>query len=395
MRFAECLDEVREGKPTLLLFEGESGGGKSALLDEIETSPLLPRKLIRVARIDLADGQHTDPVRRAADLLTNTARFARVGGRRRVREIARKLLPDWLAVIPVWGDILEALTVTVRAVRKRVKKAGTSELAEDIEALHRHAQRRPTALLIDDLQVMGEAAADRMFRLMRHAQTGTRLLIVATVATPPPGLRKPAVRMLQDRLPPDRVRHHRLGSLTRSDIDEWMRVRFDGTALPPAVIDFLLAESGGQPGAVLHLLQRLLESGALRETDGSWHYDADLSDAQLDAMEPTRVHLGTLSKPVADIVSAASVFGDEFDALALARLLELDELELEDHLAVATRFGLLAVAGDQTYDDGEISTRYRFASSALRAALHRDLPATRRHELEARMPARPATTRRY
>ena len=88
---------------------------------------------------------------------------------------------------------------------------------------------------------------------------------------------------------------------------------------------------------------------------------------------------------MADIVRTASMFGDEFDALTLAQLLEMDQLDLEDRLSVAVRFGLLNVAGEWEQAGGEISTLYRFASSAVRAALHRSLSAEQRQVFETRM----------
>jgi predicted ATPase len=384
-RFAECLDQARQGLPTLLLFEGEAGSGKTSLLDEIEPSPLLPRRRIRVVRLDLAMLEDRDPVRHAAERITHTRLFRRFGGRRRFGAMASKLLPEWMGAVPVFGDLLEALTVTAQVIRKRFRgKQERTGLAEDIEALHRHAQRRPTALLIDDLHLVEEAAADRMLKLLRDARTGTRLLVIGTVATPTPGARRTAVRALLDRLPADRIVHHRLGTLTREDLRDWMAVRFPHRQLPDAAIDFLLAESGGQPGAVQGLLERLLESGTLRDSDDGWAFDSAASGEQLGDIEPTASYLGELSDDVASIIGAASVFGDQFDALSLARLLDADELELEDQLAVALRAGLIIGAGVRSFADGDISSRYRFASSSLRAALHRNLPPARRQELESR-----------
>jgi predicted ATPase len=112
-----------------------------------------------------------------------------------------------------------------------------------------------------------------------------------------------------------------------------------------------------------------------------------LIGAEVAATDEAESYLGSLHSDVAEIVRAASIFGDEFDALTLAQLLEMDELDLEDRLAVAVRFGLLNVAGEWTLQGGEISTLYRFASTAVRASLHRSLTATQRQAFETRMSA--------
>ena len=385
LQYAESLARARRGMPTLLIFEGEPGSGKTSLLDALETSPLVVGRNIVMARIDAAQDPNVDVVQRAAAMITHPEHFAHLGGRRRARELALKLLPEWIGAIPVLGDLLQALTVTTQAVLRRGRSARQVRVSEDVEALQRQAQRRPVAVLIDNLQRMSDAATDRLLRLLRTADIGTRLLVVATVDTPAPGASR-AARILLDRLPPDRIGRHRLGSLSRAQVGDWLADRFSGP-VPDAAIEFLLAETGGQPQAVLRLLDRLCEAGALRRGDAGWQYDEALGDTQLDANESADAHLAGLRPDIANALRAASVFGDEFDALALGNLLQLDELEMEDQLAVAVRFGLLAAAGEVTQPNGDISTRYRFTSAGVRAALHRSLPAAQRYELESRLAA--------
>lgn len=386
LTFSECLSRARRGLPTLLVFEGEPGSGKTTLLDAIETSPLIVGRNIVTARIDAAADRDVDIVQRAAAMITHPEHFAKLGGRRRALDLVRKLLPEWIGAIPILGDLLQAITVTLQAVLRRGKPAAQIRVSEDIEALQRYAHRRPVGVLIDDLQGISDAAADRLLRLLRAADVGTRLLVVATVDPAAPGGSR-AARILLDRLPNDRAAHHRLGSLSRAQVADWIAARLPGPPVPDPAIEFLLAETGGQPRAVQLLLHRLLESGALRLSDGHWQYDEALGDTQLDANETVDAHLAGLRPDIARALCVASVFGDEFDALALGNLLQLDELEMEDQLAVAVRFGLLTVAGEVAQPNGDISTRYRFTSSGVRAALHRSLPAAQRHEFESRLAA--------
>lgn len=386
LQFAESLARARRGLPTLLIFEGEPGSGKTTLLDALETSPLVVGRNIVMARIDAAQDANVDVVQRAAATITNLEHFAYFGGRRRAGELTRKLLTEWIGVIPILGNLLRAITVTTQAIRRRGRSAPQVRVSEDIEALQRQAQRRPVAVLVDNLQCVSDTAADGLLRLLRAADIGTHLLVVATVDSPAPGATR-AARILLDRLPPDRIVHHRLSSLSRAQVGDWLTVRFSGQPVPDAAIAFLHSETGGQPRAVLRLLDRLCEAGALRLGEAGWQYDEALGDSQLDANETADAHLAGLRPDIANALRVASVFGDEFDALALGNLLQLDELEMEDQLAVAVRFGLLAAAGNVTQPNGDISTRYRFTSAGVRAALHRSLPAAQRHEFESRLAA--------
>jgi predicted ATPase len=222
---------------------------------------------------------------------------------------------------------------------------------------------------------------------MRHADVGTRLLVVGAFRTSPPGAPRPPIRNLAERLPAQRVVHRRLGPLTAEDVAEWLAHRLPGAAPPAGFLEWLIAETGGQPGALEASLASLIERGVVRETDDGWVIETDR--AALDAADAggPDLDLSRLGDAPADTVRAASIFGDRFDGDELARVLALDELVVEDHLAVAARFGLIEVVGTVDRPGGDIATAYRFASSSARAALQRALPRESRLRLQAALDA--------
>ena len=386
--FSECLASAITGSPRFLLFEGEQGSGRSSLLTEIADSPLLPRRRIRVAHIVLRPDDPYDAVAHAARALTSHALYARVGGRRRTARAFRELMGDWLGAIPGWGDLLEAIYRTVEAVRRRRRKATAADvIEEEIEEIMKIARRRPVAVLVDNLELADEPAAERLRRLMTHAEVGARLLLVGTFRTSPPGAPRPPIRPMLERLPAARVVHHRLGPLGPDDVQAWLEYRLPGARPPEEFRDWLVAETGGQPGALEAALHQLIERDAVRETAEGWIIAMDAHT--LDAAHATgpELDLSRLGDGPAQTVRAASIFGDRFDGDDLARVLALDELVVEDHLAVAVRFGLLEVVGTVDRPGGDIATAYRFASSSARAALQRALPRERRLELQAALDA--------
>jgi predicted ATPase len=377
--FAEALAAAIGGSPRLLLFEGERGSGKSSLLEEIASSPLLPRRRIRVALIALRPEDPLDPVAHAAHAFTRHGVYKRVGGRRNFFAMLVRLAPDWIGALPGPGDLLEAIVRTADAVRRRRRRAKPKEeIEEEIVDVLRVARRRPVALIIDNLELADDSAVERVRKLLRHADAGVRLLVIGAFRTPPPGVPRPPIRLLADRLPHERVLHRRLEPLALEDLDEWLAQRLPGATVPVAFRDWLLSETGGQPGAVESTLTALLESGVIRPSAGDWEIDtpADVLHAA-EALGP-ELDLSRLGSDVAETVRAASVIGDQFDGDVLARILETDELIVEDQLAVAARFGLLEVLGTSDRPNGEIATSYRFSSSASRAALLRTLPRARK-----------------
>jgi predicted ATPase len=367
--FATTLARAIEGLPSLLLYEGEPGGGKTSLLDEIATSPLLPRRRIRVALIPLREDDTLEAVTRAARALTRNAFWARLGGRRRFGGAAGRILPDWIGAIPGWGDLVEAIVHTVSAVRKRKRRAAGPPLPEGLEDIHRHARRRPLAILFDDLHRATPATVDRLRRIMTVAETGTRLLIIGSFVSPPPGGPVPAIRTLVDVLPPDRRVHRRLRPLDDEALDAWFSEQFPGAQPSPALRVWLAQHTGGQPAAMERAIEGLVERDVLRRDGAGWTLGEFGAGIETPVEVPPDIDLGALGEDAASLLRAASTLGNDFDGQRLARLSGRDELQVEDQLAVAVRFGLLEVVGEIDLPDGDIATAYRFRSSAVRAAL--------------------------
>jgi hypothetical protein len=355
------------GTPTLVLIEGEPGGGKTALLQALETSPLLPRRRIRVATLDLGAADSEDAVARAARLLTSHGALSRVGGRKRVAAAIRRVMPDWIGAIPVWGDLLEAITTTAAAIRRRRGHAPEEKLPEDIAELHRSARKRAAAVLIDNAHLAGPAAADRLHRLVGAAEIGTRLLIIAAYRPASPGAPPPEIARPTARLASERRIAIALRPLDREAVAALLQAELGG-AVSALLLDDVMEASGGLPATVRARVDALRTSGALTPTEQGWSLDrAAVPEVTAD----DEIDLGPLGADVALALTEGAVLGDEFAAAMLAQALGRDELWVEDRLAAATRLGVLHLVDAERVIDGDITSVYRFASAATRAALRR------------------------
>jgi hypothetical protein len=131
---------------------------------------------------------------------------------------------------------------------------------------------------------------------------------------------------------------------------------------------------------------------AIRERGSPAIFDAvrSLPPERAQVVRVTRDHgavdrLRDISADAAAAVQAASVLGRSFDSATLARALAIDELLLEDRLAVAVRAGLLRVTGTIDLPDGDVASAYAFDPPALRDTIYDALPAALRDSLEARV----------
>jgi hypothetical protein len=359
--------QAAAGTPTLALIEGEPGGGKTALLQALEASPILPRRRIRVATLDLAVADADDAVARAARLLTSYGALARVGGRKRFAAAIRRVMPDWIGAIPIWGDLLEAITTTAAVIRRRRKRAPEEKLPEDIAELHRSARRRAAAVLIDNAHLAGPVAADRLHHLIGAAETGTRLIVIAAYRPASPGAPPPEIARPTARLPPDRRTSIALRPLGREAVAALLQSELAGS-VSSVLLDDVMEVSGGLPAAVRARMDALRSSDALAQTEQGWIVD---SAAAPESASDEVIDLGPLGADVALALTEGAVLGDEFAAVTLAQVLGRDELWVEDRLAAATRLGVLHLVDAEREVAGDITSVYRFASAATRAALRR------------------------
>ena len=362
-----AIASAAAGTPTIVLIEGEGGAGRTALLNTLETSPMLPRRRIRTHRIDLAAMPAVDPVEHAALHLTRYGRFTKIGGRRRLHAAIRRLTPDWIGAIPVWGDILAAVTSTAEALRRRRGSVPAATLPEDIAELQRVARQRAAALLVDDAHLATRAASERLHRLLATAEMGTRLLVIATYRAASPGAPLPDICHAAAALPAERRVTIAMRPLGVGAVQQYLEATLEGP-VAASLVDDVLAASYGLPSGMLRRLDSLRGRGALVRGANGWSMDAS-ADVPVEA--ETEPDLGPLGVDVAETLAFAARLTDEFDTATLARELGRDELWVEDRLAAAARVGVLQLVDGARDIAGDITSIYRFARGSTRAALRR------------------------
>lgn len=378
------LVAAQNGIPRLVLIEGEAGAGKSALLARFAEEVRRARiRGIRLYSVSPDEGDLYEPLLHASRIATSFARYRRHAGPRQARRGNRGLLFEWLGTIPIWGDLMGAVAETVDALSRRRSRL-QSGLDEDLGLLLRAARRRVLVLLVDDVQRAEAPAAERMRMLFAAAGEGTRLLVVCACRSAAPGAPpSPAHHRLRT-LGSGRMSLLRLGALDDQPFTRLVQERVPNA--PDGFIAQLRQASGGNPGLAVDCLERLLHRGVLRLGESGWQVPATIPSDALDGSAGGMADLAELDDEIADLVRNATVLGETFLALTLASLLDEDELTVEDGLVAAADYGVLELVGEAE-EDGELTTRYRFASPARQAALYRSLPPDRRGKLEARLSA--------
>jgi predicted ATPase/class 3 adenylate cyclase len=155
-----------------------------------------------------------------------------------------------------------------------------------------------------------------------------------------------------------------------------------GKALPPEVLDQILARTDGVPLFVEELTRTVLESGLL--TDTGDHYE--LSGPLPQMAIPTTLHDSLMARldrlaPVKELAQTAAVIGREFSHELLAAVSPLSESDLNAALDRLVAAGLIFRRGA-----APLAT-YTFKHALVQDAAYQSLLKSRRQQLHAQIAA--------
>jgi len=352
----EGYQQALRAGPQLVLFEGERGLGRTALLDAFADA-LRSRRRPRPAVMRLAppDGPAPyEPVRHAA-LATDPRLYRRLAGARQGRVVQSSLVAEWLGAVPGWGDLAGAVAATADAVRRRRRPVAlpTSALRDEaVEALHLKAVRHPVVLLLDDLDRAPDEAVEHLARLISAGGSAAVFVVGATLPAAPGGGRDVAAS-LRRAIPGDRLVVRRLGPLAEDVVAALVAAELSPAC--QALVPDVMAATGGHPAAVRAVLDQL------RATDSPAE-----PGRRLPVPLPGPVCLppppayAALPHAPRVVVAAGAAEGMSFSAATLAERLGRAEVEVEDQLAVAVHTGCLLPAGEAAAADGQVTSLYRF-----------------------------------
>jgi hypothetical protein len=148
-----------------------------------------------------------------------------------------------------------------------------------------------------------------------------------------------------------------------------------------ALASEIATETGGNPFFAGEVLRSLVESGRLLydESTGRWSIDRTTA---LGLPESVRDVIGRrverLGEETREMLTLGAVIGRSFELGLLARLVEMDETRLLDHLEAAVAASLLDESPEQV-------GRFRFVHQLINQTLYAALGATRRARLHHRV----------
>lgn len=381
-RLTGHFQRMLSGAGKIVFLTGEAGIGKSALAEEFIRSVqrLHPGLMLACGRAveQYGTGEAYLPFLDALSALLRERGDA-------FRTTLRALAPVWCLQLPFFNssdDLGQLRRETAGATKERMLR----EMGDALGALSSTA---PLLLLLEDLHWADPSTIDLLRRLGQQI-TAHRILLVVTLRPEDTEIGNQPLRNcrieMQAHQQCDEIA---LGLLNPEDIGNLLNLRFNPNDFPSDLAGLIRTRTDGQPLFTVSLLEFLASGGTIANVNGCWSLTRTPSEMTLEIPDGVRAMIRKKSEAL-DASSRltlqyASVAGEEFLSPVIASLLDGDQVEVEEHLALLVRtHRLIEIRGEDELPDGALATRYRFAHALYQNVFYDDLVSQRRALLHSR-----------
>ena len=352
-----ALDGAVTGRGRVVLLAGEPGIGKSRLAEELMTEARGRGARVLVGRCWEAGGapaywpwvqslrahvRETEPDELRAQLGDGAADLA-------------QLLPELRTLFP---GLPEPPALDSDGARFR--------LFEAVAAFLRNVTATtPLVVVLDDMHAADEPSLLLLRFVAREIGHG-HLLLVCAFRDVDPTLSAPLTSAVAELVREPDTLHITLGGLQEDHVAEYLEL-FTGTEPPPGLVHAVYTETEGSPLFVAEVVRLLEADGRIGEPDAHHRIPQGVR-----AVISQRV--GRLPEDARRLLLPASVLGREFRLDALARVVNLSELDVLSTLEAAVTE---RVVGEVPGSPGLL----RFGHALIRDTLYEELAPARRLEL--------------
>ena len=358
------FERATDRRSRVVLVTGESGIGKTRLLDEL--ARLASKAGAAVLRGGASEADGMPPY---LPFLEALGSYIREAPRAVLQAQAAPTAPVLVTILPELaerlGEVPPGRALPAEQARLRLFEA----VGGFVAAI---AGQQPVLLILDDLQWADPATLDLLVHLASHRRNERLLVLVAHRDDDPQSAETLARLTLQ--LQRQRVLIAvSLGPLAPVALAALAAAQLGGS-VDDVLAERLHAQSDGNPFFAEELLRDWLDRGVVvQASGGQWTLTAgqDVSLAP-GIIGVLRQRLTRLPPAVVDALRTAAVLGRSFDVALLAMVGRQDAAVVEDQLTAAAAWGLVRREGPH---------RFAFCHDRTRECLYTEISETRRQRL--------------
>jgi len=374
----EMLIKCEQGKSSIVCISGQSGIGKTALverfLSEVKGRAIIARSACAPS---VSTGEPYTPVIDVfADLFNSCADPET---QRRLAELA-----------PTWSS--HALRAFGTRMPPSVPMPGSpnSMNRQFGDAVKELSPKSSLILFIDDFHWADSETVDLVGYLSLLLGQVRLMLIIAVRTTELIRTGHPFRQMSQELQVKGACHQIPLRLLSFEEVEQYL----DATALVASekerLAEHVYSHSEGNPLFMVSVLGFLKATQALRETGGKWRIHADLNEIsatippELDSF--LRLNVEQLDPDDRFLIRIASLQGLEFDSGILSEVSALSPIDVEERLdEVASAHELIRYLGALPLNDGTYAQRYRFVHLLQRRAFQESVVPSRKKSLDLKI----------
>ncbi len=378
---------AKAGFPQVLLIQGEAGIGKTHLLSEfiagLQTFDGHKQPSVLQAGRDVSHGDEYHPLTNLLNqffgLAPNDSDPIR---RRKIEDRARILGITSSKFIPLIGYILgwykedPRMTTPDEDGKSSLDYLYVAALDAVVDLLFKQSTRRPTIIILDDLQWANQTIAEWLIRMiitgrmMQHEPSNYNLMVLGATR---PQLESPLSQLQLDET-------LQLNPLTEMARKVLIGHLLPGEGLPPSLISRLSKESEGNPFYLVEVAHGLVQSGQLIKEGRRWQLTRPVH--QLDVPHSVEglvlAKLDSLTPAAKIVLQHASIIGLAFRKEILRQITSIEDFEarLDDLL----QRGLIKFIDESTDDPV-----YSFSQAVVREVTYNSILRKKRRELHEKI----------
>jgi predicted ATPase/tRNA A-37 threonylcarbamoyl transferase component Bud32 len=296
--------------------------------------------------------------------------------------------PTWyVQVAPLAGDdssLSRMLAESKPTTQERMKR-------ELIAFLQELSRIKPLVLFFDDLHWSDLSTVDLLAYIGSKCES-LRLLMLLTYRPTDLLLNKhPFLPVKLDLQGRGVCREILLEFLTLEDVERYLALEFPEHRFPQEFSRLIHSKTEGSPLFITDLVRYLRERQVIaldERPGGHWVLAQTMPDIQKELPESVRSMIQRKIDQLSDtdrrLLVAGGVQGYEFDAAVVARVLQMDPGDVEEHLEILDRVhAFVRLASERELPDRTLTQRYRFVHILYQNTLYQALGPTRKASLSA------------